>query len=223
MSIPVIYQFAKLTRKDTLLGFVVLKIITRPAIHYIIVFCHTSGMHISSSDWPIGIRILVLGNLQGLKGKLLRIARLVQDRFPHKYARMISVTTNDISCVFVHLLIPALVFVPVLPTRCSYNDKQSQFIAGIHKRRVLRIMGSTDNGKSSITQALGITPLLTIRQGISHIGKVLMTIGAYQLVILLAIQPKTFLTLEFKTADANLGNTTIERLLTFLNASGYLV
>ena len=140
---------------------------------------------------------------------------------------MIPVATYDVASILVHLLVPPSILVPILPSWRGYDDKQSQFIASIHERRVLRIVGCTDNGKASITQALGIAPLLTIRQGIAHIGKVLMTIGAYQLMILLAIEVEARLTTlgiiranKFEATNANLRDTTIERLLALLDASG---
>ena len=145
-------------------------------------------MHIGSSHRTVGIRILVLCNLQGLQGKVLRIARLVKDRFPHQDAGMVAVATDDVAGVLVHLLVPALVFVPILPTRGSHDDKESQFIAGIHERRVLRIVSRADDGEASITQAFGIAPLLRVGKGIAHIGEVLMTVGAYQLVVAAAVE-----------------------------------
>ena len=88
-------------------------------------------------------------------------------------------------------------------------------------------MGCTNNGKPSITQALGIAPLLAIRQGVAYVGEVLMTIGTYQLMILLAIEIEARLTTlgiiranKFEATNANLRDTTIERLLALLDASG---
>ena len=51
-------------------------------------------------------------------------------------------------------------------------------------------MGGTDNRHTSILQAFCITPLLGVRKRIPHIGKVLMTVTANQLMIGFAIKPK---------------------------------
>jgi hypothetical protein len=75
----------------------------------------------------------------------------------------------------------------------------------------------TDNGKACITQSFGITPLLTIGQGIAYVGEVLMTIGTNELVVLLAIEVETGLatlgvicSYELKGADANVGDAAVE-------------
>ena len=41
--------------------------------------------------------------------------------------------------------------IPELPPRCVDYNKQSQFITGIHKCRVLWIMGITDDTQTGIT------------------------------------------------------------------------
>ena len=87
----------------------------------------------------------------------------------------------------------------------------------------MRIVGRTDNGKACIAQSLGIAPLLRVRQSIAHIGKILMAVGTYQLVIALAIQPKALLSLELKRTDSYLGNAAIERLPAILDAGGYII
>ena len=188
-------------------------------------------MHISSSDRTVGIRIFVFGDLKGLQGKVLRIARLVEDRFPHQHTGMVAVSTDDIAGVLVYLLVPALVFVPILPAWCGYDDEESQFIAGIHKRRVLRIVGGTDNRKTGITQSFGVAPLLRVWQGVAHVGEVLVTVGADELVVALAIEVEaggarrktvgnSGCSAELEGTDANAGNATIERLLALLDAGG---
>ena len=191
MGIPVVYQFTKLTSKDALTRLVVLEIIPWPTIYHVVMVLHTSTVHIGCSDRAIRIGVLVLRYLECLQGKLLRIACLVQNGFPHQYAGVVTISTNDVASVLMHLLVPAFVLVPILPARSRNDDKKTQFIASIHERRVLRIVGCTDDGKACIAQSLGIAPLLGVRQGIAHIGKVLMAIGTHQLVVTLAIEVET--------------------------------
>lgn len=67
--------------------------------------------------------------------------------------------------------------VPELPPRCIDNNKQSQFVACIHKSRVLRIMGIADDTQPRITQLFGIAPMQAVGKGVAHYGKILMTVG----------------------------------------------
>ena len=143
---------------------------------------------------------------------------------------MIPIATNDVARVLMYLLVPPLFFVPILPTWCRDDDKKSHFITGIHERWVLRIVCRTDDGKTSITQTFGVAPLLAIGQRITHISEILMTIGTYQLVILLAIKVEAWLASlsvvyadELKGADTNAGDASIETGLALLNAGGYLI
>ena len=143
---------------------------------------------------------------------------------------MISVAAYDVACILVYLLVPSLVFVPVLPARGGYDDKQAQFVAGIHERRVLRIVCRADNGKAGIAQSLGVTPLLAVRQGIAHISEVLMTVSTHQLLVLPAIEVEAGLATlgivrsdELEGADAYLRDATVQAGFTLLDASGYTI
>ena len=68
-------------------------------------------------------------------------------------------------------------------------------------------MSHADDGKACIAQTLGVTPLLTVWYGIAYIGEVLMTVGTYQLMIALAVEPEAILALELKTAYSYLGKS----------------
>ena len=188
---------------------------------------HSGGVHVGSSDRPIGVRIFILRNLQGLQGEVLGVARLVEDGFPHQHGGVVAVAADDAARVLMHLLVPARILVPVLPARGSHDDEQSQLVTGIHERGVLRIMGGTDDGKAGITQALGIAPLLRVGQGVAHVCKVLMAIGTNELVILLAIEVEAGLATlgvicpyELEGADADAGDAAVERLFALLDAGG---
>ena len=111
---------------------------------------HASGVHIGSGNGAVRVGILVLGNLQGLEGELLWIARLIEDGLPHEYAGVVTVAADNGAGVLVYFFIPARLFVPVLPTWGSHDDEEAQLVAGIHKGGVLRIVGSTDDGEARI-------------------------------------------------------------------------
>ena len=145
-------------------------------------------MHISSSHRTIGIRVLVLGDLQSLKGEVFRIARLVKDGFPHQDTRVVTVAADDRTGILMYLCRKLRVFVPILPAWSSHDDEEAQLVTGIHKGRILWIVRRADNGKAQVTQALGIAPLLRVRKGITHIGEVLVAVGTNELMVLPAIE-----------------------------------
>ena len=84
-------------------------------------------------------------------------------------------------------------------------------------------MGRANDGKASILEAFGITPLLTIGQGIADIGEVLMAIGTNKLVVLLSVEVETILAFELERTDADAGNAAVERLLAVFNAGDYII
>ena len=126
---------------------------------------------------------------------------------------MVAVATDDVAGILMYHLAPFGILIPELPTGCGYDDKESQLVAGIHKRRVLRIVGCADDGHAGILQTLHIAPLLRVGNGITHIGEVLMTVAAHQLVIRLAIEPESILTPELCLSDTHANHTPIEALL----------
>ena len=65
-------------------------------------------------------------------------------------------------------------------------------------------MSHSDNSEAGIAQTLCIAPLLTVRHGIAHIGEILMAVGAYKLMITLAVEPETVFAFEFKRTDTYL-------------------
>ena len=75
---------------------------------------------------------------------------------------MVAVAADDTAGILMHLLCKLRIFVPVLPTRCRYNDEESQLVAGIHEGGILRIVGSTDDGKAEVAESLGVAPLLRV-------------------------------------------------------------
>ena len=78
-------------------------------------------------------------------------------------------------------------------------------------------MGSTDDGETRIAQPLGIAPLLGVGEGIAYVGKVLMAVGTYQLVVAASVEVEAGLatlgivgTYERERADADTGDASIE-------------
>ena len=64
-------------------------------------------------------------------------------------------------------------------------------------------MGTADDGHPGIAQPTGIAPLLTVGHGIAHIGEVLVTVAAHQLMVRLAVEPEAVFALEFCFTDAH--------------------
>ena len=135
-------------------------------------------------------------------GKIVRIPGFVEDRFPKPYARTISVSSYDVSDIAIYIVGEARFRIPELPSRGIFDYKQSQFITSIHKGRVLRIMGISDDTQSSILQFLGISPMQTVRQSIADYGKILVAIGTDQWFrIRFAVEPEAIASLKLQTSD----------------------
>ena len=160
VGIPVIYVFSEFTGEDALFRFVLLFVITRPAVDYIVMFLYTGRMHIGSGYRTSRIWIFFLRYFKCLQCKVEWITGLIQNRLPHQHGRMIAITTNHFTGILMNQFSEFRVFVPVLPARSSDDDKHAEFVTGIHKGWVLWIMRYTDDGTSCITQAFCVTPLL---------------------------------------------------------------
>ena len=70
-----------------------------------------------ASAITIGIWIFCLYNVMCVPGEICRIPCLVQDRFPHPYARMIAVSTNQVTDIAVYPLCKDRGIIPELPAR----------------------------------------------------------------------------------------------------------
>lgn len=84
----------------------------------------------------------------------------------------------------------------------GYDNEESQLVACVHERRVLRVVRRTDDVEAGIFKSHDITPLLTVGQRIAHIGKILMAVGANQLAVRLPVKPEAVLTFKSKRSDA---------------------
>ena len=76
-----------------------------------------------------------------VSSKVGRIMSFIQNGLPYPYWRMITVTSHHIAYIRIYPLSKHRFIVPELPARSIYDYKQSQFIARVHKSRILRIMG----------------------------------------------------------------------------------
>ena len=188
------------------------------------------GVHVGGSYGTVGVGVFVAGNLQGLQGERLRVAGLVEDGFPHQHRGVVAVAADDVARVLVYLLVPAFFLVPVLPAGGGYNDKQPQLVAGIHERRVLRIVGGADDGEADVAQPFGVAPLLRVGQRVAYVGEVLMAVSTDQLVVALAVQVEAGLaslsivgTHKLEGADADAGDAAVKRPLALHDAGGYMI
>ena len=161
----------------------------------------------------VRIRILLTDDVLCPFGKVGRIPCFVQDRFPQPHARMVAVTTYHLTDIIIYTFGKDGSLVPELPPRCVDDDKQAEFVTGIHKGGILRAMGIADNLESGITQLLGITPMKSIRDCISHNGIVLMTIGTDEgLAIGFPVQPESVFPLELDAADTDAATVAIHHI-----------
>ena len=122
---------------------------------------------------------------------------------------MVTVAADDLTGILVHQFCPVFVFVPILPTGRRNDEEDAQFVERIHKRRILRIVGSTDNVHTCILQSFGIAPLLGVGHRVPHEGKILMSIAAYELAVRFAVEPESVLAAEFSLADTALNNSSV--------------
>ena len=179
VSVPIVYILSEFTGENTLLRPISLFVISRPTVNYVIMFFHTGGMHIGSSYGTSRIRKFFFGYFECFQGKVERIAGFIQNRFPHQNRWVITVTANHFAGVLMNQFSEFHILVPILPSRSSYDNKHTEFIASIHKSRILWIVCYPDNCATGIPQAFCIPPLLRIRQGIAYVCKVLMAVGTY--------------------------------------------
>ena len=136
---------------------------------------------------------------------------------------MVSVATDNLPCVLMHQFAELRVLVPVLPSRCRHDDEEAQFVAGIHESRVLRIVGSSDDGHAGILQTLCVAPLLIVRHGIAHVGEVLMTVAADELVIWFAVEPESVLAAALGIAYSHAHDAAVYRFSSIFHAYLYII
>ena len=116
---------------------------------------------------------------------------------------MIPVTAYHLGDIVQYVFLKLRIPVPILPARGCHYHKYTQLIAGIHKSRILGIMGSTYNFTAGFAQLFGISPMLGIGHGITHISKILMPVGSDQLTVRLAIEPEALLSFKFSQTNSN--------------------
>ena len=224
VSIPVVDIFAPLAGEDTFICIIfTLAHIICPIVEHIIILLDASRVQVGSCHRTSFVGEFLLCNLQGLQGEILWITGLIENRFPHEDTSVVTVTTDDVARILMDHLAPFRVFVPILPTWSRYDDKKSQFVAGIHERRILWIVSSANNRHTSISQTLGITPLLGVWKGIADIGKILMTIAADKLMIRFAIQPETVFTSELRLTNTSSHHTAIYRTFAIQHLNLYTI
>ena len=175
-------------------------------------------MYIGSSHGTSRIRKFFFGYFERFQGKIEWIAGFIQNRFPHQDRRVITVTTDHFAGILMNQFSEFHILVPVLPSRSSYDNEHSEFIAGIHKGRILGVVCHPNNSATGISQTFSIPPLLRIRQSIAYISEVLMAVGSYQLNERFSVQPKTIFATKFRQTDTDTCNASINRLIALFNA-----
>ena len=186
--------------------------IFRPSVEHVVVLLHAGGIHVGSRNGPTGVGEFLAGDIECFHCEFLWIAGLVENRFPHQHTGVVAVTPYDLACVLVNQFCPVFVFVPVLPTGRGNDNEDTQFVERVHKRRVLRIVGSADDVHSGVFQSFGVAPLLTVGHGVAHEREVLMAVAANQLAVGFAVEPESVASSELSLADAHADDAAVESL-----------
>ena len=149
----------------------------------------------------------------GILCERLRKSRLIKYRFPQKDRRMITVSTDHITDVGKDTFFKHRFRIPVLPAGSGYNNEHAQFIAGIHKCRVLGIVCRAYNPETSITHFLHVQPMQVVGYGIPDISIVLMAVYPHQLVSeRLTVDIETVGTAKLNASDTDTGNNSVAQL-----------
>ncbi len=125
MGVPVIDILTPFACKNILTRGIGFLIIAGPAVYKVIILLHSCRMDICGSNWPTGIRILILSDLKSLKREVFRIAGLVENRFPHQDTWMISITTDYLTRILMNVFGKLRVLVPILPSGSRNNHKHT--------------------------------------------------------------------------------------------------
>ena len=127
---------------------------------YVVVFVAVSGKvagTIAGRVW-----VFLMYYVLYLFCEIIGIPCFVQNRFPKPYRWAIAVSAYHVAYVAIHIVCELWLVVPKLPAGCVYNNKQAQFITGIHERRVLWIMCVSYYAQSCIAKFFCVTPMQTV-------------------------------------------------------------
>ena len=115
----------------------------------------------------------------GLFGKIRRVVSFIQNRLPHHHGGMVPVPAHHLADIVIHPVCKRAA-APELPARCGDDDEKAQAVAGVHKGRILRIMGAPDYAHACLPQFHGILPLQVVGHRIPKPGKILVPVTANQ-------------------------------------------
>ncbi|KAF5047262.1 hypothetical protein DSECCO2_462200 [anaerobic digester metagenome] len=107
----------------------------------------------------IAERVFCHYNIPGIPGKVFRIPGFIQYRLPHQHTGVVAVALDHVPDILIDALFKYRIFIPELPAGRVNNDEQAQFVAGVHKGRILRIVGITDHLQPGITELFCIPPM----------------------------------------------------------------
>lgn len=92
---------------------------------------------------------------------------------------MVPVPAHHLADIVIHPVCKRAA-APELPARCGDDDEKAQAVAGVHKGRILRIMGAPDYAHACLPQFHGILPLQVVGHRIPKPGKILVPVTANQ-------------------------------------------
>ena len=130
---------------------------------------------------------------------------------------MIAVAAHDIADIAIHALRKFGRIIPELPAGRIDDHEQAQLVAGIHKGRVLRTVGVTDNLHPGLLQLLGIPPMDAVSDRVSDDSKILVAVRTDQrLFIRFAVQVKAVFSLKLNAADSDAATITVDHISVFI-------
>ena len=122
--------------------------------------------------------------MDGLVGTLIKglvVGAAADACTPQKDAGMVAVLAHHLPAVLQRLRLPDLI-ADVLPAGHFGEHQQTQFVAGVQKRRAGgRIAGAHGVAAQFLFQQLGVQPLDAVRHGVALIGVTLVPVKAAQL------------------------------------------
>src|SRR5574344_2421363 len=94
--------------------------------------------------------------------------------------------------------------VPILPSRCRANNEEAEFVASVHKSRILWIMCISYDFHAGCSKFQGITPMHAVCQSIANDGEILVPVCTNQFgLIRFSVEPQSVCALKFDTSDAD--------------------
>ena len=125
----------------------------------------------------VGIREFFGHRLCGFLGEIGRVVGLVEHRLPEKERGVVTINTHDLANIIIHPRSKQRILIPKLPAGRVGQNKQAQFITGIHKGRVRWGVPGADDDHAGIAQFFGVAPVHAVGHCVAHNREILVPIS----------------------------------------------